>query len=197
MASNGLGGSDGRIRLQCGRPGFNPWVGKMPWEGNGYSFQYSYLENSTDKEPLGQQSMVSQSRTQLRDYHTYMRTQGSSSLNFIDCCELMFDLRYLPVKNCPQRLHWVYHSINCLKVYKTNTQIYSTALALGLRFFHMNYWKPSSFCPWSYSQLVIHNVFRMVFKCKSCHFTNLLRSLQHPLKELSLTCLDESGGAWA
>ena len=20
-----------RIRLQCGRPGFNPWVGKMPW----------------------------------------------------------------------------------------------------------------------------------------------------------------------
>ena len=131
MASNGLGGSDGRIRLQCGRPGFNPWVGKMPWEGNGYSFQYSYLENSTDKEPLGQQSMVSQSRTQLRDYHTYMRTQGSSSLNFIDCCELMFDLRYLPVKNCPQRLHWVYHSINCLKVYKTNTQIYSTAWALS------------------------------------------------------------------
>ena len=31
MASNGLGGSDGRIRLQCGRPQFNPWVGKMPW----------------------------------------------------------------------------------------------------------------------------------------------------------------------
>ena len=20
-----------RIRLQCGRPGFNPWVGKIPW----------------------------------------------------------------------------------------------------------------------------------------------------------------------
>ena len=26
------GGSDGkRIRLQCGRPGFDPWVGKIPW----------------------------------------------------------------------------------------------------------------------------------------------------------------------
>ena len=20
-----------RIRLQCGRPGFDPWVGKIPW----------------------------------------------------------------------------------------------------------------------------------------------------------------------
>ena len=26
------GGSDGkRICLQCGRPVFNPWVGKIPW----------------------------------------------------------------------------------------------------------------------------------------------------------------------
>ena len=26
------GGSDGkRIRLQCGRPGLDPWVGKIPW----------------------------------------------------------------------------------------------------------------------------------------------------------------------
>ena len=23
------GGSDGRVRLQCGRPGFDPWVGKI------------------------------------------------------------------------------------------------------------------------------------------------------------------------
>ena len=28
------GGSDSkRIHLQCGRPGFDPWVGKMPWRG--------------------------------------------------------------------------------------------------------------------------------------------------------------------
>ena len=26
------GGSDGKsFFLQCGRPGFNPWVGKIPW----------------------------------------------------------------------------------------------------------------------------------------------------------------------
>ena len=26
------GGSDGKeIRLQCRRPGFDPWVGKIPW----------------------------------------------------------------------------------------------------------------------------------------------------------------------
>jgi len=26
------GGSDGKkICLQCGRPGFNPWLGKIPW----------------------------------------------------------------------------------------------------------------------------------------------------------------------
>ena len=24
-------GSNGRVCLQCRRPGFNPWVGKMPW----------------------------------------------------------------------------------------------------------------------------------------------------------------------
>ena len=102
--------------FSVGDPSSIPGWGRCPGEGNGYSFQYSYLENSTDKEPLGQQSMVSQSRTQLRDEHTYMRTQGSSSLNFIDCCELMFDVRHLPIKKCPQRLPWLYHSINCLKV---------------------------------------------------------------------------------
>ena len=25
------GGSDGSVCLQCGRPRFNPWVGKIPW----------------------------------------------------------------------------------------------------------------------------------------------------------------------
>ena len=26
-----LGGSDGKVCLQCGRSGFNPWVGKISW----------------------------------------------------------------------------------------------------------------------------------------------------------------------
>ena len=37
-----------RIRLQCGSPGFDPWVGKIPGEGRGYPLQYSGLETSMD-----------------------------------------------------------------------------------------------------------------------------------------------------
>ena len=36
--------------LQCGRPGFNPWTGRSPGEGNGYPLQYSGMENSIDRE---------------------------------------------------------------------------------------------------------------------------------------------------
>ena len=44
------GGSDGKeLALQCRRPGFNPWVRKIPCRGNGNTFQYSCLENSTDR----------------------------------------------------------------------------------------------------------------------------------------------------
>ena len=25
------GGSEGKVSLQCGRPGVNPWLGKIPW----------------------------------------------------------------------------------------------------------------------------------------------------------------------
>ena len=31
------------------RPGFNPWVGKIPWRRNSYPLQYSCLENSMDR----------------------------------------------------------------------------------------------------------------------------------------------------
>ena len=33
---------------QCGRPGFNPWSGRSPGEGNGTPLQYSCLENPMD-----------------------------------------------------------------------------------------------------------------------------------------------------
>ena len=44
-----LGGSDGRVHLQCRRPGLDLWVVKIPGEGNGNPLQYSCLENSTDR----------------------------------------------------------------------------------------------------------------------------------------------------
>ena len=34
---------------QCRRPGFDPWVGRSPREGNGYTLQYSCLENPMDR----------------------------------------------------------------------------------------------------------------------------------------------------
>ena len=43
------GGSDSKsICLQCGRPGFDPWVGKIPWRRKGNPLQYSCLENPMD-----------------------------------------------------------------------------------------------------------------------------------------------------
>ena len=30
-----------RMCLQCGRPGFDSWVGKIPWRRKGYPLQYS------------------------------------------------------------------------------------------------------------------------------------------------------------
>ena len=38
-----------KIHLQCRRPGFNPWVGKIPWRREWYPLQYSGLENSMDR----------------------------------------------------------------------------------------------------------------------------------------------------
>ena len=43
------GGSDSKsLCLQCGKPWFSPWVGKIPGEGNGNPLQYSCLENPMD-----------------------------------------------------------------------------------------------------------------------------------------------------
>ena len=46
---------------------FNPWVGRIPGEGNGYPLQYSFLIPGT-QEPGGLQSMGSQ--TALQDWVT-------------------------------------------------------------------------------------------------------------------------------
>ena len=54
-----------RIYLQCGRPGFNPWVGKIPWRRKGYPLLYSDLENSMDCMVHG----VAKSQTRLSNFH--------------------------------------------------------------------------------------------------------------------------------
>ena len=44
----------------CRRCKFNPWAGRSPGEGNGNSFQYSYLGIPRTEEPGGLQSIGSQ-----------------------------------------------------------------------------------------------------------------------------------------
>ena len=38
------------LTCQSRRPGFNPWLGKSPGEGNGNPLVYSCLENPTDRD---------------------------------------------------------------------------------------------------------------------------------------------------
>ena len=55
------GGSDGKesIHLQCERPGFEPWVGKIPW-GRAWQPTLVFLpgEFPRTEEPGGLQSIV-------------------------------------------------------------------------------------------------------------------------------------------
>ena len=45
------GGSDGKESdYNVGDPGSVPRMGRSPGEGNGYSLQYSFLENSIDRD---------------------------------------------------------------------------------------------------------------------------------------------------
>ena len=45
--------------LQCGEPGFSPWVGNIPWEGH-ENTQYSCLENPHGQTMVGLQTIGSQ-----------------------------------------------------------------------------------------------------------------------------------------
>ena len=52
--------SQERICLQCGRPGFDPWVGKIPREGEGYPFmlfeatKFLVVWNSSNRKSINQ-----------------------------------------------------------------------------------------------------------------------------------------------
>ena len=58
-----------RIFLQCRRPGFDPWVRKIPGERNGNPLQYSCLENSRNRGAWSATIHgVAKSQTQLNDF---------------------------------------------------------------------------------------------------------------------------------
>ena len=63
------GGSDGKVScLQCERPGFNPWVGKIPWRRKWQSTPVYCLENPMDRGAWkATVHGVAKSRTRLSD----------------------------------------------------------------------------------------------------------------------------------
>ena len=67
IANNGLPKwlSGKESACQCRRPGFDPWVGKIPWRRNGSPLQYSCLKNSMDRGVWWATVMWLQSQTWL------------------------------------------------------------------------------------------------------------------------------------
>ena len=57
-----------RIHLQCGRPQFSPWAGKIPWRRERLPLQYSGLENSMDCITHG----VTKTQTWLSDFPSHI-----------------------------------------------------------------------------------------------------------------------------
>ena len=70
---------------------FDPWVRKIPGEGNGNPLQYSCMENSTAEEFGGLQSVGSQkSQTRLGTHahtHTHTHTHTHSEYLWIELQE--------------------------------------------------------------------------------------------------------------
>ena len=64
-----------RIHLQCGRPEFDPWVGKISWRREWQNTSVFLLENSMDRgawKALVHE--VSKSQTRLRNFHFHFRS---------------------------------------------------------------------------------------------------------------------------
>ena len=76
-----------RICLQCKRPRFNTWVGKIPWRRKWQPIHYSCLDNSMDEEPSRLQSMESQ-----RIGHHWVANTHTQARN-ADMCKSMASRR--------------------------------------------------------------------------------------------------------
>ena len=58
-----------RIHLQCGRPGFNPWVGKIPWRREQLPTPVFLLgEFHGQRNLVATVHGVTESRTRLSDF---------------------------------------------------------------------------------------------------------------------------------
>ena len=88
-------GGSAVICLQCRRPGFHPWVRKIPWRSAWQSTQYSGPENSVDRGAWwATVHGVAKSWTRLSDRactHTKWWAQWLSQVYFIYCYILSID----------------------------------------------------------------------------------------------------------
>ena len=84
------------IYLQWWRPGFNPWVGKIPGKGRGYPLQCSGLENFMDCIVHG----VTESQTRLSDFHLFLQ------VFFLFSLPLLLQFHQHEVIWCHTTEHW-------------------------------------------------------------------------------------------
>ena len=69
------GGSDGKeSACNVGDSGSIPWSGRSPGERNGYSFQYSRLENSMDRGTLADYSLWGHKESETIERLTHIHT---------------------------------------------------------------------------------------------------------------------------
>ena len=88
------GGSDGKtICLQCGRPGFDPWVGKIPWRR-----QWQPTMILLPGKSHGRRSLVSYSTWDCKESDTTERLL-SFSVYLNPFPNLAFTFRFLPSTN--------------------------------------------------------------------------------------------------
>ena len=84
------------IHLQCGRPRFHPWVGKIPWWRELLPLQYSALENSRDCIV----HEVTKRWTRLSDFHFYFHIKLLLFWSHFYSCfikSIAWSLRFCPV----------------------------------------------------------------------------------------------------
>ena len=61
-------GFPGDLDLQCGRPGFNPWIGKIPWKREWLPTPVFWPGEFHGQRSLVGYSPWGHSQTQLRDF---------------------------------------------------------------------------------------------------------------------------------
>ena len=74
------------VCLQCRTPGFHPWSGRSPGEGNGNPLQYSCLENPMDRGAWwATVHRVAKRRTRLNDFTSFL----------LHCRQILYCLSHL------------------------------------------------------------------------------------------------------